>query len=167
MIVYLTLAEIQLAYNVAGQRCCQNMKLEVKQRYGSLPEENAQIEVFSCRGEMAVAKYLNLFWSGSIGDFKAVDVGGLVEVRTVDKKGRRLIVHPEDKDWPPFVFVDASDAPNINLVGWLYGYDAKQEKYWADPTGNNRPAYFVPQSDLRPMEDLNELIRSNSISPAQ
>jgi hypothetical protein len=30
----------------------------------------------------------------------------------------------------------------------MLGLDAKNEKYWVDPTKNNRAAFFVPQSDL-------------------
>jgi hypothetical protein len=30
----------------------------------------------------------------------------------------------------------------------MFARDAKQPKYWNDPTGKGRPAYFVPQSDL-------------------
>lgn len=144
-----------LSYQVASQRAIMNMKFQVSPRYGAPELDGAEeINIFSCRGEMAVAKYLNLFWSGSVGDYKAPDVGGLVEVRTINKAGRRLIVHPEDRDWAPYVLVDVSNQPMMKLVGWMFGTDAKNKKYWADPTGKGRHAYFVPQSDLLPMEQL-------------
>ena len=40
----------------------------------------------------------------------------------------------------------------------MYGKDAKQTKYWADPQRTNRPAYFVPQLDL--IQNDNERIKN-------
>jgi hypothetical protein len=31
----------------------------------------------------------------------------------------------------------------------VYGFEGKQEKYWGDKWRNNRPAFWVPASDLR------------------
>lgn len=162
--VYLTKSEMFIAFSLAGMRNGQNKNNNAKPRYGASENESEAIDIYSCRGEMAVAKYLNLFWSGSLGDYKAVDVGGLVEVRTVNKKGRRLIVHPEDRDWAPYVLVDASDAPNMLLIGWMYGADAKNKDYWSDPTGMGRHAFFVPQDDLRYMDELKSLVSLNQIT---
>lgn len=165
MIVTLTWAEMMLAYGVAAQRRIMNMKNGIAGKYGA-PEGDGseELDIVSTRGEMAVAKGLNLFWSGSVGDYGAVDVGGLVEVRTRTKNWHSLIVHPNDKDDMPFVLVDASNTPNMRLVGWLYGRDGKNERFWDDPSRKNRPAYFIPQESLRPMSELVELIPEMRVS---
>jgi hypothetical protein len=51
-----------------------------------------------------------------------------------------------------FVLVTIENQRTL-LHGWCYGSEAMDEKYWADPA-RGRPAYFVPQSQLRSMESL-------------
>jgi hypothetical protein len=64
-------------------------------------------------------------------------------------------LHPGDKDQDelPFVLVHP-EAPKFHLMGWCYGHEGKQQKYWADKQRSDRPAFFVPQTDLRPIETL-------------
>lgn len=155
MIVTLTWAEMQLAYLVAGQRRIMNMKKGLSGRYGAPEGEGSEeLDLIAARGEMAVAKALNLFWTGTVGDYGAVDVGGMVEVRTRTKKWHALILHPGDNDNLPFVLADASSPPQIRLAGWIMARDGKRKEFWGDPSGKNRPAYFVDQEHLRPMEEL-------------
>lgn len=158
MIVTLTWSEMMQAHYVAGQRIAMNIKNGAQQRFGAdNGRDSDALHLTACRGELAVAKALNLFWSGSLGDYQAVDVGGLVEVRAVNSKpGRRLslIVHDDDKDDRPYVLADTGHAPAIDLRGWMLARDAKRREWWADPSGKNRPAYFVPIDALHPLETL-------------
>lgn len=164
--IQLTWPEMMTAYHVASQRRIMNMKKGLAGRYGA-PEKDGseELDIISTRGEMAVAKFLNLYWSGSVGDYGAVDVGGLVEVRTRTKDWHSLIIHPEDRDWAPYVLVDSSMTPQFRIVGWIYGCDGKQEKYWSDPAKANRHAYFVTQEDLRDVSELKSLLRNQLIVP--
>lgn len=166
MIVTLTWAEMMTAYHIASQRRIMNMRKKLPGRYGA-PEQDGseELDIVSTRGEMAVAKGLNLYWSGSVGDYGAVDVGGLVEVRTRTKNWHSLIVHPGDRDWSPYVLVDASETPDMRLVGWVFGRDGKDERFWADPSKKNRPAYFIEQNELRPMSELVSLLKQGKIIP--
>lgn len=166
MIVTLTWAEMMTAYHIASQRRIMNMRKKLPGRYGA-PEQDGseELDIISTRGEMAVAKGLNLYWSGSVGDYGAVDVGGLVEVRTRTKDWHSLIVHPGDRDWSPYVLVDASQTPDMRLVGWVFGRDGKDERFWADPSKKNRPAYFIEQKELRPMSELVSLLKQGKITP--
>jgi hypothetical protein len=166
MIVTLTWAEMMTAYHIASQRRIMNMRKKLPGRYGA-PEQDGseELDIISTRGEMAVAKGLNLYWSGSVGDYGAVDVGGLVEVRTRTKDWHSLIVHPGDRDWSPYVLVDASQTPDLRLVGWVFGRDWKNERFWADPSKKNRPAYFIEQRELRPISELVALLKQGSITP--
>lgn len=159
MNVILTWAEMLTAYHIASQRRIMNMKKGLAGKYGAPEKEGSEeLDIVSTRGEMAVAKGLNLYWSGSVGDYGAVDVGGCVEVRTRTKDWHALIVHPEDKDNAPYVLVDASKMPTFRLVGWLYGKDGKADKFWSDPSGKNRPAFFVDQRFLRPIQELTDML---------
>lgn len=155
MIVRLTWAEMAVAYQVAGQRRIMNMKTKIPPKHGAPTGEKGELlDLVSCRGEMAVAKYLNLYWSGTVGDYGAVDVGGKVEVRTGTKRGHRLILHKTDLDHLPFVLALHTEPPAIELIGWVYAREGKQEEYWSDPAKEGRWAYFVPQDVLRPMSEL-------------
>jgi len=114
-----------------------------------------QIDIEAACAEMAAAKALNLYWSGSVNTFKLPDVGEGVEglqVRHTDRDGGCLIVRPEDKGHERFLLV-TGQAPLFVLRGWLRGDDARQDAFWRDPNGH-RPAWFVPQSALRPVGEL-------------
>lgn len=160
MIIRLTWAEMQLAYLIAGQRRIMNMKKGLGGRYGAPEGEGSEeLDLVAARGEMAVAKALNLYWTGTVGDYGAIDVGGHVEVRSRTKHWHSLILHPSDKDHLPFVLADCSNPPDIRLAGWLYGHEGKKEMFWSDPSGKNRPAFFVEPKHLHPMDDLVQIFK--------
>jgi hypothetical protein len=152
-VVTLNAGEVATARLIANMRQEQNRAFGAVQKYGGPGGEEADtIHVGGCLGEIAVAKYLNLFWGGSLGDYKARDVGGLVEVRNCMQAGRRLILHEEDKDERPFVNTFA-DAPFVTLYGWVFAREGKQKRFWKDPSGKNRWAFFV-DPPLHPMTAL-------------
>lgn len=149
--VTLTYAQLSIAAHVATMREYSNLKQGRGRTYGGrMPGDHGSIEahVIGCCTELAVARYLNLFWCGSIGDIRAADVGGFVEVRAIRENGRRLILHPKDHDERPFVLVLA-EPPTFSLLGWTLGRDGKRPEFW-DDVGNGRPpAFFVPVDALR------------------
>lgn len=104
-------------------------------------------------GEIAVASALNLFWHGGVGRKKMSDVGNDIQVRTRLDKKYDLIVR--ENDGPEYVYflVLAHDMPTFDVVGWIKGSDAKQAKWFTDPTHKDQPAFFVPQAALRPSEE--------------
>lgn len=99
--------------------------------------------------ELAVAKALNVYWSGVRADpFDLPGDCGHLQVRSTRHRSGKLIVHPTDPDECAFVLVIASPPSQFLLAGWAYAADAKSDRWWADPTGNGRHVYFVPQSAL-------------------
>jgi hypothetical protein len=159
-IVKLTGAEILIAHHVAAMRQVQSIKSGIEHKFGAVRQGNEWMDTLGCFGELAVAKALNLFWVGTIGAYNKKDVGGLVEVRTMQKAHHNLILHPEDDDNDPFVLCYYASAQSIALVGWLFACDGKRPEYWKDPVGG-RPAFFVPSSMLRPISELREWVRDN------
>ena len=107
-------------------------------------------------GEMVVAKALNRYWSGSVNTYSQPDVAEY-QVRTRSKPEYQLIVRPDDDDEAPFVLVRGR-APSYDIVGWLYGYEAKQS-IWLRTYGNRRPAYFVPDEALHDPSQLSQMSR--------
>lgn len=102
--------------------------------------------------EVAVAKALGIFWDGGVGEFKGPDVSDNLQVRWTDKSTNKLIVRDADRDENTYILV-IGECPEYNIVGWIEGTEAKQERYLFGPNGRP-PAYFVPQEDLKPIETL-------------
>ena len=109
-----------------------------------------EIHVQGAAGELAFAKFRNLYWSGSVGTFRQGGDVGPIQVRTRSNWNHDLIVRDGDRDDDVFVLV-VGTIPRFRIIGWLRGGDAKQPRY--RKTYGERPAaFFVPQSDLRPFE---------------
>lgn len=102
------------------------------------------------------------------------DVGGF-EVRSVPRApndgrlsgGRTSLIvkHDKDKGKQDVVFILAIVTvldrepikldPRVSLVGWAYGFEAMDKKYWRDQSENaDRANYFMPLEDLRPIRTL-------------
>jgi hypothetical protein len=155
--IRLTAGQMCMASHISCLRRVSNIYQQRPHRYGQT-SHNWTGDVHGLCAEVATSSYLNLHWAGTLGDMKARDVGGLIEVRSCDP-GRRLILHPEDADEAPFVLAWI-DLPTIKLCGWLLGSEAKQQEFWDDP-GTGRPAYFVPAGKLHSMTMLREWVDDN------
>ena len=122
--------------------------------YGAPDDQAWQVHVEGKLGELAVAKAFDLYWGpGTFATRHDGDVCRL-EVRTTPRSGGALICHPEDPDDRAFILV-TGQAPAYRLAGWIPGGDAKREAWWR--TDVRAAAYFVPQSALRPIEELVEV----------
>lgn len=164
-IVRLTFPEMYLAGTVAVMRIISNIRENRGDRYGAQRGENGfQYDWLGALGEIACAKHFNLFWSGAIGDYEAIDVGGKMQVRCRSKAWYELPIHPPDNNEKPFVLALAHDLPNITLRGWVYAKEAKvlgpdgKSLYWGDPAKQGRPAFFMPQDKLRPIDELEAIV---------
>lgn len=104
--------------------------------------------------EYAVAKYLDCNWSQQPENMRIHDVGGIVEVRSTPHADGSLRMHEADKDEAPYVLALTYDLPKVYLVGWMTGKVGKDKRFWADKWNNNRPAFWVPQSELNDMAEL-------------
>jgi hypothetical protein len=115
-------------------------------------------DIESCGAEAAVAKYFGLYWDAvASGKLSALngDVQGL-EVRSTSHPNGRLILHNTDKDESPYILV-RGEIPEFQIIGWMYGKDGKQMEFWEGRTG--RPAFFIPENKLRPIEELEKMIK--------
>lgn len=149
--IELTNHNLQTAGLVGVGRNIKGLKNEG--RYGCVTATVGwQVHCDGACGEMALAKYLGVFWDGNMGNFKAADVGAL-QVRTTQRAAGSLILHPGDKDEDVFILVLSHNLPSFLLRGWIYGHEGKVQKWWRDGT-EGRPAFFVPQSALHDMSTL-------------
>lgn len=151
MKIVLTIGELHLA---AQNGCLRQIESIVK----GLPDKHGfegsgwNIHIEGAAGEIAAAKALGIYWGGSVNTFRSQNDIGKFEVRTATQSNYRLIVREQDKDSNVYILVTGS-APSFDVRGWVYGKEAKVHKYLNAPVG--RPAaYFVPQSDLRSIDEL-------------
>jgi hypothetical protein len=136
---------------IAGcMRASQNRKLNRRHAHGASAGDSEQCHITGAVGEACVAKMLKSYWLG-VGKFRGPDVSN-IQVRTRSKPHHSLILHREDSDSDVFVSVYAAEGVG-EVRGWIYGRDGKREEFWSDPA-SGRPAFFVPNEALRPIEEL-------------
>jgi hypothetical protein len=116
-------------------------------------ESDWHVHILGALGECAFAKATNRYWNGSVNTFKSGgDVGDAIQVRTRSQSYYDLIVRAEDRDSDVYVLV--TGGPHDFVVrGWLLAGDAKKPQYHKDYGGYGE-AFFVPQSDLLPIDLL-------------
>jgi len=151
MKVTLTNEEVKEAKEVAMARQAENVLKGRKPAYGINPQNDLRVHTLGACGELAVAKALDIPWTGA-RIFRAPDVGQF-EVRTTVYQSGHLILHPKDNDNSIFILV-IGEENTFELKGWIYGEKGKSRSYWKDKSKKDRPAYFVPQIALRPMRSL-------------
>lgn len=142
--------ETRLSYDeivqgsIAGiLRQLENLRDKRKAAHGCGSENDWQIHIEGCLGEMALAKHLGVYWSK--GSFRGDDVQNL-QVRTRSRHTYDLILHRDDPDDKRFYLVTGVNG-RYQIHGWILGRTGKQEKFWSDPA-KGRPAFFVPKSEL-------------------
>jgi len=153
---FVTLApwEVELARYGADQRALTARRHRTRDKYGANTAEGGfDLHYPGMLGELAVAKYLNLAWTGGWGDYETIDVGGCVEVRATERTANySLILHDDDDGALPFVLAVVNvKSPVVELVGWRRALHGKRGEYFRKGA---RPAYFVPVSVLEPMRAL-------------
>lgn len=145
--------EIAAAVAVASRRrieCQRSRRKPVR-----FEQDGAQrwgVEIEAACSEVVVSRVLNLAWTG-ISKAGTYDVGGCVEVRHSIHPDAHLIIYAEDEE-APFVLVTGRDGA-YEVRGWEYPNNAR-ERYPA--TNGRNGSVWVPQSELRPIEDLRDSI---------
>lgn len=145
MIVELTYAEMQMATVIGVQRHIENIKNKQKSVRGEVPELAWQRHIEGALSECALAKFLNVYWSK--GKWDQPDVGN-VDVRVTHLPHGKLILHDSDKDDRRYYFLVGING-TYDIKGYILGKDGKKPEFWADPSGKNRPAYFISQEYLQ------------------
>ena len=128
-------------------------KLNHASTYERTWSERMAEEMTGAAGEVAVAKVLGAFFVGSVNTFHRVpDCIAGTEVRATERDNGCLILRDNDPDDRRYVLVVGS-APKLRIAGWLVGADGKRPEFLRNPHGH-RPAWFVPQDNLRPWAEL-------------
>ena len=151
-----TLEERQAAMDEGMRRQAVNEAKGLRGRNGgaSFGSKALDIHLLGAAGEMAVASYLGMkheLYKEVEAKRGSYDLPG-IDVKTRSKSRYDLIVQKNEDPSKKFVLVTIENQQTL-LHGWCYGHEGMDAQYWADPA-RGRPAYFVPQSALHPMETL-------------
>lgn len=103
--------------------------------------------------EMAVAKHFGVYWVPSVNAGKASDVLDF-QVRSTSWPSGKLIVRPKDEKNEKYILVIVI-AETCSIVGWIWADEAKQDRFWKPADHTGEAAWWVPQSELKPMETIN------------
>ena len=122
-----------------------------KNNDGDLTRDEFATNIHGAIAEATVAKALGVYCNLASSDRAIADIGRNIEVRSTPIKKGCLIIRPRDKDDAKYYLV-AGIYPNTVIIGWMFGRDAKQPRFWndTDKDGNKIPSPYwkVPQSEL-------------------
>lgn len=158
----LTLAEFAVAVQSAMTRILvsSGQQLNHASTYSRTYLERLQEETVGCCAELAMGKLVDRYNIPAVGTFHEVpDYLHDIEIRATSREDGRLIVRNNDADDRRYVFATVTGHATVAVGqqvvfhGWLYGHEAKKDRWLTNPNGY-RPAWFVPQSQLRPFETL-------------
>lgn len=152
--IELTPIEIAIAANVGIIRRVASIQKGLVDQLHSRKSNPWQVDIEGACAEQACAKALGLHWGAGVNTFKAPDLGGNIQVRSTTS--RSLIIRDRDPDEDIFVLI-VGQAPRYEIVGWILGKDGKNPLWRKDANNIGRPAYFVPQDKLNPIEKINLL----------
>lgn len=169
------LAERHIAFCLDSARKRQgNAVRESLKPHNNAPNDPAtalRLHFRGLKGECAAYLYLRpitwlVFREGR--DFVEPDLqrGSLcIDVKCREKNHHRLMVQKDDDASWAYVLACAHAQPVYGLVGWCYGHEAKQGRFWEDPKGG-RPAYFIGAHNpvMKPMAELLRLVRAQDSS---
>ena len=155
------MVEVELSWPEAMQavvagafRRIASLKNGLRNQHGFDDEEHDGwgVDIEGAAGEMAVAKFFDQYYVPTLNTFKSMRDSCGCEIRTTKKHSNRLIVREKDDDSHIYILV-TGQIPTFRIRGWMYGREAKQEKWVEGPNGRS-PAWFIPSEELRPMEEL-------------
>lgn len=118
--------------------------------------------------EMAHLKYLEIPLEDfetkhyRMDTFKMADVGRNTEIRSTKMTNYAGKVKDRDRDERVVVFYRKLNRLQFQALGWLTVAEAKRVGEYLDPNGRGKPAYFVKETQLKPLETLPKETQSAS-----
>lgn len=162
--VHLSWYEVYMAAWVGVSRRCRSLA-KGRRTAGDASGSNENgwtNDIEGAAGEMAAAKAIGVYWSGSVDTFKdLLDVSDF-EIRTRTKHHYELFVRPADPDNRLYLLVTGR-APDFRVIGGLTGTDAKKADWLKNHGKGYKPAYFVPTEELISIEKLMERMHENKV----
>ena len=147
MVITLEPYEIVAAINTAVVRYASTAKNRQMRGIQTMNTwQRILLDAEAAGAEMAVAKYLGIYWGADFGH-NGVDIAPNIDVKfTKHLTGRLLVFTDADPD-RKYVLV-TGEMPTYNIIGWMLGHDAKKDEFLDTPDRRRPPVYAVPQERL-------------------
>jgi hypothetical protein len=157
IIINLTSDEITQGASVAIRRriTCMFAKNKKAPHFISQDGSEWSTEIEGCCAEIAVAKYLGVYWNGGVFDKKTSESDVRSDTRprqvrhTVHGHGH-LIIYPEDNPEHNIILVTGR-CPEYIICGWIPVKYGMIDKFWKEPPKINCASWWIPQSELLPI----------------
>lgn len=122
-------------------------------RNGMDPEDGWTHNIEGAIGELVVAKFLKIYWPGSVDTFQTKPDLSVGEVKTRSKHWHDLLVRTYDvedgNDDKVFILVTGHSSRNdFQVRGWITAGEVRRDEWWK-AVGGRPAAWFVPVSALR------------------
>lgn len=166
-IIRLTAAEVKNATEAGLER--NRINREAKKKSVIVVGSSIKADIQGALAELAVAKAFNLPWTGRVfsnPEWKAWSLAGgrdvgMLEVRSTHYPWGHLPMFEKDHNDYPYVLVIALSETEYEIKGWIWGAEGKRREYWKDPANTHKPYFNVPQSVLRSVESLEQLVKES------
>jgi len=159
-IVKLVSSELKVSVDIGTQRFLNNVRKSRIANHMSKGDP-VECEITSYRGELAVAKALNLFPDlttfNRTGGYDLVTQDGLrIDVKTTSYKNGNLVINSKKDPTQSDVYVLVRAlAPNAyEIVGWEYTSIVHSDIYWTDSLKSKGGGWFVPADHLKSINSL-------------
>lgn len=151
--VTLNLGEISMVIQASVKRREENMRngKDFDHKHGVIADSWGN-DLESTGAEVAVAKYLGVYWGAPVNNFKDADIGTNLQVRHSIDHSNNCIIRKRDSSDHFYVLVTGR-LPNYKIQGYVLGKDAKKTQYVRAPC-NKEPAWFYPQENLKDVDRL-------------
>ena len=152
--VRLTGIECAQAALIATRRRLENVRIHNRtDAHGFDPQHAWHAEIEGVMAEMALAKFLGVYYAGK-GEFRGADVAPNHQVKqTTYSAGRLCLNFGNVEDDHKYWLLVGRDG-DYEIKGWIWGRDAQRDEWKDDPLlrakGRSREAWFVPSSALNP-----------------
>lgn len=166
MQVTLNLSEQSTALRLAWDRILSSASIGINHQstYKRTMAKRICEEFVGACAEVAISKATGRYFTPSVGTFHRVpDFMNDCEIRATDLATGCLIVRDNDPSDRKYLLAIV-DGDVVTFAGGLPGVEAKQDRFLRDPHGY-RQSWFVPQSELRPVEEFVDCL-SNLPSPS-
>ena len=154
-IIELTWYEAKLATEVGVNRCLSSWAKGSEHAAGYKPKDLFDTNIKAAASEMAVAKYLGIYWDGSVNTYKSQpDLAPDIEVRMSMMVPPCLIIRPNDKEGMRYVLVKNMWVHGRRPKFQILGFQRKElmKDKWLTDFGQERPeCWAVPMKELLPI----------------
>lgn len=144
--------DFEIAFHVGTQRALSARRNGTKDQYG-IEQGRLEADINGAIGEAAFAKYLNVFYHGTIGETEAIDVA-CFQTRTTAWPNGHLLIY--QKDNPKHLFVLMRHLmPKIFIVGWVErAGDFMNDQHLFTKRRPGSVCWEVQHEELRPAEEI-------------